>query len=244
MHGRLDLPDLQPLFNHFDDIPVASISNSQRSPVPQADWRGTVYHGLPLQLHQPSKCSEGYFAFLGRISPEKRVDRAIAIAESLRVPLKIAAKVDREDARYFEREIKPLLNSPYVEFVGDIGERQKTAFLGGARALLFPIDWPEPFGLVMIEALACGTPVVACDCGSVPEVLEDGVTGFIVKDLEQAIAAAAKVDTLDRRACRSEFERRFCATRMARDYVEIYASLMERTSGVSLTANVALEEAP
>jgi glycosyltransferase involved in cell wall biosynthesis len=236
LHGRLDLPELQPMFDTFDEAPVVSISDAQRRPLPQANWTCTVYHGLPAQLHVPLSSRDGYFAFLGRISPEKRVDRAIEIANRLQVPLKIAAKVDRADAAYYRDRIVPLLDSPWVEFIGEIGEHEKGRFLGGARALLFPVDWPEPFGLVMIEALACGTPVVAFDAGSVREVIADGVTGFVVDDMDAAVAAAARIGEIDRRKCRRVFERRFSASRMARDYLGAYDSLLQRGSGVRWSA--------
>ena len=222
LHGRLDLPDLQPLFEEFCDIPVISISNAQRTPLPSANWSGTVYHGIPAESFQFERQAGAYLAFLGRISPEKRVDRAIAIAKACGCPLRIAAKIDPVDAVYFEREIRPLLDHPLVTFLGEIGHTDKSEFLGGARALLFPIDWPEPFGLVMIEALACGTPVIAFRGGSVDEVIEDGVDGFIVESLEQAIDAVRRVHTLDRRACRESFDRRFRVERMACDYVRVY----------------------
>jgi glycosyltransferase involved in cell wall biosynthesis len=203
-------------------MPVVSISKAQRGPIPKAHWVGTVHHGLPEDLLQFHPSAGSYLAFLGRISPEKRVDRAIQVATALGMPLKIAAKVDRVDQEYFEREIVSLLDHPLVEFLGEIDERQKSDFLGNARALLFPIDWPEPFGLVMIEAMACGTPVVAFRAGSVPEVIEPGVTGFIVDDLEQAIEATRVVQDLDRFRIREAFERRFTARRMAQDYVRLY----------------------
>ena len=209
LHGRLDLPELVPLYREFTDMPVVSISDAQRVPLPDAGWTGTVYHGLPARAVRFHPGPGQYLAFLGRISPEKRVDRAIAIAKACGWPLRIAAKVDPVDREYFEREIRPLLDNPLVEFIGEIGESQKSEFLGRAQALLFPIDWPEPFGLVMIEALACGMPVVAFRGGSVAEILEDGVTGFIVDNLEEAIAATARFERLDRRACRASFERRF-----------------------------------
>ena len=190
LHGRQDLPDLPPLYLGFDDMPLVSISNAQRRPVPNANFSATVYHGLPAGLHRPiAEPRGGYVAFLGRISPEKRPDRAIAIARSLGIPLKIAAKVDRVDDVYFRTHIEPLLNEPGVEFIGEINEHQKTQFLGEAQALLFPVDWPEPFGLSMIEAMACGTPVLAFRCGSVPEIIEDGLTGAIVDTMEQALVA-------------------------------------------------------
>jgi glycosyltransferase involved in cell wall biosynthesis len=229
LHGRLDLPELVPFYREFSDIPVASISASQRRPIPHARWVGTVHHGLlPGELtfqREPGT----YLAFLGRISPEKRVDRAIAIAKACGWPLRIAAKVDPADRAYFERDVQPLFADPLVDFIGEIGEADKADFLGRAKALLFPIDWPEPFGLVMIEALACGTPVVAFRSGSVPEILEDGVTGFLVGDLDEAIAATRRIGTLSREACRSAFERRFTANRMASAYVEIYRRLVGRS---------------
>lgn len=226
LHGRLDLPELRPLHDEFDDVPCVSISNAQRGPLPEANWVATVHHGLPLDLLPFSPRDDGYLAFLGRISPEKRVDRAIAIARASGQRIRIAAKVDPADATYFARDIRPLLDDPLVEFIGEIGERDKASFLGGAKALLFPIDWPEPFGLVMIESLACGTPVVAFRGGSVDEVLDEGVTGFIVESVEAAVEAVGGVDRLDRRECRDTFERRFCARRMALEYVDVYERLM------------------
>ncbi len=236
LHGRLDLPELALLYRCFDELPVVSISDAQRAPIPSANWLATVPHGLPADLLSFSPQDRGYFAFLGRVSPEKRVDRAIEIATSLGVPLRIAAKVDRADREYHEREIAPLLKHPLVEFVGEIGEHEKSEFLGGARALLFPIDWPEPFGLVMIEALACGTPVVAFGCGSVPEVLEDGVTGFLVEDMDQAIAAASQVDRLSRFRVREEFERRFTDLKMAERYLELYRTIASPSAGLRESA--------
>jgi glycosyltransferase involved in cell wall biosynthesis len=227
LHGRLDLPDLQALYHGFKDMPVVSISNAQREPLPQASWLGTVLHGLPTGLLEYSPKSSGYFAFMGRISPEKRVDRAIEIATTLGVPLRIAAKISDADREYHESQIAPLLEHPLVEYVGEIGEDEKAAFVGGADALLFPIDWPEPFGLVMIEAMACGTPVVAFDHGSVREVLEDGVTGYIVSDMPSAIEAATKARSLDRWRIRQTFEERFSARRMALGYVQLYDELLE-----------------
>lgn len=226
LHGRLDLPELVPLYDRFPDMPVVSISMAQRGPLPRASWLGSVPHGLPPQMLRASDGAGGYFAFLGRISPEKRVDRAIEIAIALGVPLRIAAKVDPVDEGYFGERIAPLLEHPLVCYVGEISDEQKSAFLGGATALLFPIDWPEPFGLVMIEAMACGTPVVAFDHGSVREVVDEGVTGFIVDDLPTAIAAAARVGELDRARIRETFERRFSAVRMAEDYVELYERIL------------------
>ena len=226
LHGRLDIPDLVPLYREFAEMPVVSISNAQRDPLPGANWLATVYHGLPLGLHTLRETPGRYLAFLGRISPEKRVDRAIEIARRVGMPLRIAAKVDRADRAYFAKQIEPLLAEPFVEYLGEIGESEKTAFLGDAYALLFPIDWREPFGLVMIEALSCGTPVIAWREGSVGEVLEDGVTGFIVDGLDDAVAAVAKVGALSRRRCRDVFEDRFSARRMARDYLTVYQRLL------------------
>jgi glycosyltransferase involved in cell wall biosynthesis len=227
LHGRQDLPDLLPLYVGFNDMPLVSISNAQRLPVPNANFAATVYHGLPKALHRPVAKPRGeYLAFLGRISPEKRPDRAIKIAKALGIPLKIAAKVDRADDDYFRTQIQPLLDGPGVEFVGEIDEHQKTQFLGEAQALLFPVDWPEPFGLSMIEAMACGTPVLAFRCGSVPEIVEDGLTGVIVDTVEEATAALPRVIALDRSKVRERFEQRFSATRMAEDYVDVYRSLL------------------
>jgi glycosyltransferase involved in cell wall biosynthesis len=230
LHGRLDRSWLDALFAEFNDIPVVSISDAQRVPLPHARWCGTVYHGLPGALHRARTEPGDYFAFLGRISPEKRVDRAIEIAKTLGIPLKIAAKVDRVDVPYFRKTIEPLLDHPLIDFIGEIGEREKTAFLGGARALLFPIDWPEPFGLVMIEAMACGTPVIAMKHGSVPEIIEPGVNGFLAENMDEAIAAARRVSEIDRARCREAFERRFSARRMAEDYVAVYRSLVQGAS--------------
>jgi glycosyltransferase involved in cell wall biosynthesis len=228
MHGRLDIPDLAPVYEEFDDMPLVSISDAQREPLPTAKWIATVYHGLPQDLYQFRARPGKYFAFLGRISPEKRVDRAIKIAKRIGIPLKIAAKVDLVDREYFKKVIKPLLRDPLVEYVGEIGEGEKDDFLGNAYALLFPIDWPEPFGLVMIEAMACGTPIIAYRQGSVPEVIEQGHTGFVVDDLADAVAAAKRVPELSRKRCREVFEQRFTARRMARDYLRVYQGLIER----------------
>jgi glycosyltransferase involved in cell wall biosynthesis len=206
-------------------VPVVSISDAQRTPLPEAGWIGTIHHGLPLDLLSVHRKAGRYLAFLGRISPEKRVDRAIAIATACGQSLRIAAKVDRADRAYFEHEIRHLIDHPLVEFIGEIDESQKADFLGGAAALLFPIDWPEPFGLVMIESLACGTPVVAFRGGSVAEVIDHGVTGFVVDTLEEAIEATRRVPALDRGRCRAVFERRFSVTRMAADYLRLYEAL-------------------
>lgn len=226
LHGRLDLPDLRPFYGAFPDFPLVSISDAQRAPMPPVSWLATVPHGLPPNLLTLRAQPEGHFAFLGRISPEKRVDRAIFIARALGVKLKIAAKVDKVDKEYFDVEIKPLLDHPLIEYIGEIGEGEKNEFLGSARAVLFPIDWPEPFGLVMIEAMACGTPVIAFNRGSVPEVIEDGVTGFIVSSMDEAIRAAAQVDGLDRGKIRRCFEQRFTAEHMAGNYLAAYRRLL------------------
>ena len=228
-HGRLDLPDLKPLFRCFPRHPMVSISASQRAPLPSANWRATVHHGLPLGLYSLHAQPQDYFAFVGRVSPEKRPDRAIEIARACGTPLRIAAKVDAVDRDYFESTIEPMLDDPLVTFVGEIGDHAKNEFIGNARALLMPIDWPEPFGLVMIEAMACGTPVIAYGHGSVPEVIDHGVTGFIVQNQEQAIAAAREVDRIDRRRCRQVFEERFAARVMARHYLDVYRELVHAT---------------
>ena len=227
LHGRQDLAELGPLYHAFPDMPVVSISNAQRGPLPQANWVGTVLHGLPTDLYEPTYSRGEYFAFMGRVSQEKRPDRAIAIAKALKVPLRIAAKIDKQDREYYEEHIAHLFDDPLIEYVGEIPDRDKARFVGGAKALLFPIDWPEPFGLVMIEAMACGTPVVAFEHGSVPEVLEDGVTGYIVNDMPAAIEAARQASSLDRRRIRETFERKFSARRMADDYLALYRELME-----------------
>jgi len=227
LHGRLDLPDLRPLHERFHTMPVVSISNSQREALPKANWCATVYHGLPLNLYRMVDRPGGYFAFVGRLSPEKRVDRAIEIALACNTPLRIAAKIDSVDRDYFRREIEPMLAHPLIEFVGEIGDADKGAFIGNARALLFPVDWPEPFGIVMIEAFACGTPVIGYDCGAVPEVLQDGITGFLVRDQEAAIQAARNIGRIDRRRCREVFERRFSVRRMAERYLQAYRALID-----------------
>jgi glycosyltransferase involved in cell wall biosynthesis len=225
-HGRLDLPDLPVAYQTFAEFPLVSISDDQRAPCPDWHWLRTVHHGLPLALYPLSPQAQGgYLAFLGRICPEKRPDHAIETARRAGLPLKIAAKVDRVDQAYFDEVIRPLLRDPLIEFVGEIGEQEKAAFLGGARALLFPIDWPEPFGLVMIEAMACGTPVIAYRRGSVAEVIEDGWTGFMVDDVAAAVAAVEDLDRLDRGMIRARFEQRFTARRMAKDYVLAYDAL-------------------
>ncbi len=227
LHGRLDLPDLIPFYQTFPNHSLVSISDHQRLPMPPVNWAGTVYHGLPADLLPPKIAGEdGYLAFLGRISPEKRPDRAIRIAARSGKPLKIAAKIDNVDKGYWEAEIAPLLSLyPNIEFIGEINETQKAEFLGGASALLFPIDWPEPFGLVMIEAMACATPVIAFRCGSVPEIIDHGVSGFIVDTEDQAVEAVSRLSELDRNGVRAAFDARFTADRMAADYVSLYRAL-------------------
>lgn len=226
LHGRQDLPDLLPYYLGFGDMPLVSISDAQRRPITDANFAATIYHGIPTDLHKPTLDPRGgYVAFLGRISPEKGPERAISIARSLGIPLKIAAKVDAVDEQYFREIVEPLLG-PGVEFIGEINERQKTIFLGEALALLFPIDWPEPFGLTMIEAMACGTPVLAFRHGSVPEIIDHGVTGIVVDGMDEAAAALPQVLALDRRKVRERFEQRFSATRMARDYARLYYSML------------------
>ncbi len=228
LHGRLDIPNLVNLYREFSDIPVVSISNYQRLPLSWANWVDTVYHGLPENLYQYHEKSGEYLAFLGRISPEKRADYAIEIARRAGLTLKIAAKVDKVDREYFEMVIKPMLNHPDIEYIGEIGEAEKKEFLGNAMALLFPIDWPEPFGLVMIEAMACGTPIIARLQGAVPEVMEQGVTGFIVRDIDEAVQAVNAISTLNRKRCREVFEERFTARKMAERYISVYERLIEQ----------------
>ncbi len=227
LHGRLDLPEHQPVFTTFSSIPVISISNAQRRPVPQANWIRTIHHGLPEKLLTPRPATPNYLAVLGRIAPEKGVDRAIKIAIRCCIPLKIAAKVDRADRDYFDAIIRPLMDHPLVEYIGEIGDHEKSEFLSGAIGLLVPIDWPEPFGIVMIEAMACGTPVIAYNRGSVPEIINEGLTGFIVEDETSAVAAVGRLSQLSRDAVRKQFERRFTARRMALDYLDAYRGLME-----------------
>src|ERR1700754_1798117 len=227
LHGRLDLPEHQPVFSTFSSIPVISISNAQRRPVPQAKWVRTIHHGLPEKLLTPQPVKPSYLAVLGRIAPEKGVDRAIKIAIRCGMPLKIAAKVDRADQEYYDEIIRPLMDHPLIEFIGEIGDSEKSEFLSGAIGLMLPIDWPEPFGLVMIEAMACGTPVVAYNRGSAPEIIDEGLTGCIVEDEISAVAAVGRLANLDRAAVRTQFEKRFTARRMALDYLAAYRGLME-----------------
>lgn len=236
LHGRLDIPDLVPLYREYLEMPVVSISDSQRKPLPWLNWQGTIYHGLPRDLYHFHPEPGKYLAFLGRISPEKGVDRAIAIAKRAGVELRIAAKVDRVDEEYFQREIRPLLDHPQVHFIGEIADSEKDDFLGNALALLAPINWEEPFGLVMIEAMACGTPVVAFGRGSVPEVLDEGASGCIVSDVDQAAQAVGRILRLSRRQCRQVFERRFTACRMAQDYVALYERLADGGIGDEISA--------
>ena len=231
LHGRLDTSELLRLYERFREMPMISISNAQRAPWRCANWQATIYHGLPHNLLRFHPKAGRYLAFLGRASPEKRVDRAIEIAKQTRIPLKISAKVDPADRRYFKREIEPLLNDPHIEWLGEISDKDKDEFLGNAYALLFPIDWPEPFGLVMIESMACGTPVIAYAHGSVAEVMDDGVTGFVVNDMEQAVKATRCVGDLSRARCREVFEKRFVASRMAGDYIDVYTRLADFRMG-------------
>lgn len=229
LHGRLDLPEHQPVFNTFSSIPLVSISNSQRRPIHKANWISTVHHGLPKMQLTPRPKTPSYLAFLGRISPEKRVDRAIHIAERCGIPLKIAAKVDAADRDYYDSDIRHLIARPHVDFIGEISDAEKSDFLSGAIALIVPIDWPEPFGLVMIEAMACGTPVIAYNRGAVPEIVEDGVTGFVVEDETSAVGAIRNIASLSRKTIRERFEERFTSNRMALDYLEAYRKVGSRT---------------
>jgi glycosyltransferase involved in cell wall biosynthesis len=230
LHGRLDITDVQRTLERWPSFGLVSISDSQRATVPKANWLATVKHGVAPEIyHRPMNPKGSYLAFLGRISPEKRADVAIRIARQAGIPLKIAAKVDQADAAYFESVVKPLLDDPLVEFVGEIGDADKSEFLGNASALLFPICWPEPFGLVMIESMACGTPVIAWKCGSVPEIVDSGVTGFIVESDEEALAAIRQAPELSRRGIRAVFERRFAARAMAEGYVQVYERVRQST---------------
>jgi len=237
LHGRQDLPELPDVYRAFPHMPLVSISDHQRLPVPPVNWRGTVHHGLPPGLLKEGRGQGGYLAFLGRICADKGILPAIEIARRAGMSLKVAAKVDPVDRDYFDREVAPVLaKSPHVEFVGEIDDGRKSEFLGGARALLFPISWPEPFGLVMIESMACGTPVIAFNSGAVPEVLEDGLTGFVVSDVDEAVAAVHQLNRLFRPSIRSRFEERFSAAAMARDYVKIYEKLAASDEAVSVAA--------
>lgn len=229
LHGRLDIPELKPLYKKFHDMPVVSISYAQRRPLYMANWVGNVYHGLPMDLYQQGPGEGDYVVFIGRFSPEKRADRAIEIARLANMKIKIAAKVDKADQRYFEKEIRHLLDQPHVEYLGEVGEAEKNKLLGNARALLFPIEWPEPFGMVMIESMACGTPVIAFNHGSVPEVIEHGKTGFIVDTVAKAAEALENIHLISRDDCRDTFENKFSAMVMAKNYIQLYAKLTEYT---------------
>jgi len=241
LHGRLDIPDVTPLFREYNEMNLVSISEAQRAPMPWANWIGTVYHGLPEHLYTPKQEHGTYLAFLGRISPEKRVDRAIEVARALGMPIKIAAKIDAADRDYYEANIRHLMDDPLVEYLGEIGQHEKTEFLSNAYALMFLVDWQEPFGLVLTEAMACGTPVIAYAMGSVPEVIDDGVTGYIVDSVEGAVAAVAQVATLDRHLIRRVFEERFSARRMCHDYVSVYQKI--RASASDFVAKAPLSSA-
>jgi glycosyltransferase involved in cell wall biosynthesis len=242
LHGRLDIAGLDALYDEFRDIPLVSISDSQRAALPNAQWAGTVYHGLPPDLLQLRSNPGRYLAFLGRICPEKGVDRAIEIAQRAGIPLKIAAKVDAVDQDYFASVIEPLIDGSSVQLIGEISDAEKGTFLGEALALLFPIDWPEPFGLVMIEAMACGTPVIAFRNGSVPEIVDEGITGFVVGSNEEAVAAVSRVRTLDRRLCRERFDVRFSASRMAAEYCRIYRTLSVQRAHARVDSAVAIPD--
>jgi len=234
MHGRLDLPLLEDLYREYHDVPLVSISYAQRRPMPDHSWwAANVYHGLPLDQYALDDDPDDYLAFIGRVSPEKCVDSAIRIALETETPLKIAAKIDEKDRAYFEAELEPMMDDPLIEFVGEIDEDQKQAFLGNAAALMFMVDWPEPFGLAMIESMACGTPVIARNCGSIPEVVDEAVTGFVCEDESGAAEAVRRLDALDRRACRRTFEERFSAETMARNYVDAYRALIARDASAA-----------
>lgn len=231
LHGRLDIPDLVPLYREFREMKVVSISGSQRRPLSWIEWQGTVHHGLPPDLYRLGQGEGGYLAFLGRVSPEKGLANAVHIACQARMILKVAAKIDKADRDYFEETLRPLMDHQLVEFVGEIGEKDKNDFLGNARALLFPIEWDEPFGLVMIESMACGTPVIAFPRGSVPEVIRDGISGFLVSSIDEAAAAVGRISEIDRRLCRRDFLERFSAGRMAKDYLTIYDAVIRLGEG-------------
>lgn len=238
LHGRVDIADVHPIYREFEEMPLVSISNAQRRPMEWANWKATVYHGLPEGMYSLKESPGQYLAFLGRICPEKRVDRAIEIAKRVGMPIKIAAKVDAQDQAYFEVEIRKLLDHPLVEYIGEIGEGEKSEFLGNAYALLFPIDWPEPFGLALIEAMACGTPVIAFRMGSVPEIVQDGATGYVVENVDQAVKAVERTASLERKTCRRIFEERFSAGRMCRDYLAVYRQICCHQPDVNLGGDV------
>ena len=227
LHGRLDLPELQPVFREYADMPLVSISDAQRQPLPWANWHATIYHGLPRNLYSFHPQPQQYLAFLGRISPEKRPDHAIEVAKRTGIPLRMAAKVDPADLQYYLTEIEPLLDHPLIEFIGEISDEEKDNFLGNALALVCPYDWPEPFGLVLIEALACGTPVLAYRRGAIPEIIDNGVTGFVSENLSEMAEAVGRLSEIDRRRCRDAFEERFTADRMARNHVALYKRIIE-----------------
>jgi glycosyltransferase involved in cell wall biosynthesis len=235
LHGRLDIPELDPLFREYKDIPMVSISNSQRKPFPYSNWMGTVFYGLPLDLYNFNRKGGDYLVFIGRVSPEKRIDRAIEIAKKAGIQIKIAAKVDKADNDYFELKIRKLLDHPLVDFIGEVGEKEKEELLGNALGFIYPIDWPEPFGLGMIEAMACGTPVLAYNCGSVPEVLDEGITGFGVNSMREAVSAVSRLSSLDRKTCRDVFEKKFSVQRMADDYLMIYKSMINEIDNRRIT---------
>lgn len=235
MHGRMDVPEYGPLYNEFAEVPLVSISYNQRRPVPQANWVQTIYHGLPLDLYDYDPLGGDYLAFVGRVSPEKGLNDAIEVARQTGRNLKIAAKVDQQDRAFFESEVEPLIDGDLIEFVGEIGEDEKREFLGNAAAFLFMIDWPEPFGLAMIEAMACGTPVIARRRGSIPEVVDHGVSGFVCDGIDDAVEAVGRLDALQRGTVRETFERRFSAPRMARDYVTCYREVMLSYHSAALT---------
>lgn len=241
LHGRLDLPELEPVYREFSEMPLVSISDAQRRPLPWANWAGTVYHGLPRNLYTFHPQSGGYLAYLGRTAPEKRPGHAIEIAKRTGIPLRIAAKVDRVDRTYFEAEIEPLLDHPLIEFVGEISDAEKDEFIGNAMAVVCPYDWPEPFGLVLIEAFACGTPVIAYRRGSIPEIVDHGVTGFICETIEEMVDAVDQVPLIDRKQCRAAFDERFTADRMARDYVALYERLLLEDGAVQAARNMPFE---
>jgi glycosyltransferase involved in cell wall biosynthesis len=238
LHGRQDLADHMPFYLRFPEMPLVSISTAQRKPLPSGNFVSTVHHGLPLELHKPSFRQRGYLAFLGRISPEKRPDRAIEIARRAGLPLKIAAKVDKVDEAYFRDAIAPMIQGEQIEFIGEINESAKDEFLGQAAALLFPVDWPEPFGLVMIEAMACGTPVLAFRCGSVPEIIDDGLTGHIVSDVDEAVETIPALLALDRKTVRARFEERFTSAQMAAQYVKIYQKMLRERAAPRIDTSV------